>query len=952
MEVIDPIALQVLTPLVPASGKLKNSQFAGLSLSPDGNRLYIADAGANLIHVLDLASPGTGTSIDPAQAMGFAVPISPGRVFETASGKLVCSDVNGTLFMIDPSNGSGTWILNSVGNKVTGFAWSSTNKGQHVLISGGGVGLWNDATSEYISSANYSNPWAPEAAANEDGTVIAVGGSTLGVVNLYPEIVDFSLNTMGWIEEHFDVPTPTGTSSFFLHPSGAVLYNAGEVLLTAGITPFGGLVEIDDVHQFQPAATITFPESFITSYSAYTDHMLATDDTGRYFFGVTQSGITMMVLNTIPLSIGNLQPPFGQPGGGQTITIRGSGFQAGAVASFDGIQAATTFVDESTLTAVVPALTSGWQGVTVTNTNGISYTSPGIFQVLGAQPTPAITGFSPAALTAESNIPGFDQPQTVTILGSGFADCDTVEINGQPTDSAFLDASDLQATIPAALTGQTGSIPFTVVSPYAGSSNTLSLPMVNPVPVIDSTWPATLITGSSGAALSAVGTGFVAGSVVQWNGQNLATVLNGGETSSGDEVLDASVPSNLLANSGTATITVSNPSPGGGISNAVSVDVSPAHPVVSYPASIDFGTVLLNVPATQTVQLTNVGTAYYMVSSVTMSSGLFSAQWTNCSGIQPFSVCNLQVQFSPTTAGAATATLTITDNAPHSPHNIPVTGTGTQTLVPTVTITSVDSLWQTVSATVYGTATVGGAAVAATAWVEYGTDQTLATYTQSAPWSFTGDSSLTGSLTGLSPATTYAARLAVQTAGGTGKSNIRLFATMPAWPWVALSLATGTSNVATISAGQTATYQLVAFDGGNGYTGTATLSCSGAPTGATCTVTPSTMSIGVNPTPFTVTVTTTAPSSALLKSPPRRLVWAFALLLALTAFSLPQKRYRLSVLICLAALMMFVSACGGSSNTGSGPPPPPATPSGTYYLTINASTGGAQNSYLLTLTVK
>ena len=967
VEVIDPIAQQVLTPLVPASGKLTNSQFAGLSLSPDGNRFYIADAGANLIHVLDLASPGTGTSINPAQAMGSAVPISPGRVFETASGKLLGSDVNGNLFTVDPSNGSGGWLLDSLGNQVTGFAWNSTNKGEHVFISaetcGNGLrsnglisscmGLWNDAASEYQSSSDLAQSIV-EAAANEDGTVIVAGGSTPGIQDFYPEIVDFGLNTMGLIEEHFDTPMPAGTPSFFLHPSGAVLYKAGEVLLTAGITPFGGSVEFDDVHQFQRTATIAFPEAFITSYSPYTNHMLTTDPTGRYFFGVTQSGITMMVLNTIPLSIGNLQPAFGQPGGGQTITIRGSGFQAGAVASFGGIQAATTFVDEDTLTAVVPALTSGWQDVTVTNTNGISYTFPGALQVLGTQPTPAITGFSPAALTAESNIPGFDQPQTVTILGSGFDVYDTVEINGQSTDSAFLDASDLQATIPAALTGLTGSIPFTVVSPYTGSSNTLLLPMVNPVPVIDSTWPATLITGSSGATLSAVGTGFVAGSVVQWNGQNLATVLEGGETSSGDEVLDASVPSNLLANSGTATITVSNPSPGGGISNAVSLDVSPAHPVVSYPASIDFGTVLLNVPATQTVQLTNVGTAYYVVSSVTMSSGLFSAQWTNCSGIQPFSVCNLQVQFLPTTAGTATATLTITDNTPGSPHNIPVTGTGTQTLVPTVTITSVDSLWQTVSATVYGTATVGGAAVAATAWVEYGTDQTLATYTQSAPWSFTGDSSLTGSLTGLSPATTYAARLAVQTAGGTGKSNIRLFATMPAWPWVALSLATGTSNVATISAGQTATYQLVASDGGNGYTGTATLSCSGAPTGATCTVTPSTMSIGVNPTPFTVTVTTTAPSSALLKSPPGRLVWAFALLLAITAFSFPQKRYRLSVLICLAALMMFVSACGGSgsSNTGSGPPPPPATPSGTYYLTINASAGGAQNSYLLTLIVK
>ncbi len=559
VEVIDPLAQQVLTPLVPASGKLPNSLFAGLSLSPDGNRLYIADAGANLIHLLDLGSPGTGNSINPGTAMGSTSPISPGRVFETSSGKLVGSDVNGTMFMIDPISGAGNSLLDEFGNKVNGFAWSSTNKGKYIFISTGTcgngananglisscIGLWDSATSQYKSSRDLTQ-WIVEATADEDGTGIAAGGSTPGIQQLIPEIVDFDLNTMGFIEKHFDAPTPTGTPSFFLHPTGAFLYKAGQVSLTAGITPFGGLVEIDDVHQFQPAATITFPEPFLTSYSPYTDHMLATDDTGRYFFGVTNSGITMMVLNTIPLSIGNLQPAFGQPAGGKTVTIRGSGFQSGAVASFGGIQTATTFVDEDTLTVVVPALSLGWQDITVTNTNGNSYTSAGAFQILGALPTPAITGFSPPVLSAESNIPGFNQPLTVTILGSGFAAYDTVEINGQPTDSSFIDASDIQATIPASLTGQTGSIPFTVDSPYTGSSNTLSLPMVNPVPIIHYTLPGALVTGSSTTNLNVYGTGFVAGSVVQWNGQNLSTTLNGGETASGDELLIVSVPGGLL----------------------------------------------------------------------------------------------------------------------------------------------------------------------------------------------------------------------------------------------------------------------------------------------------------------------------------------------------------------------------------------------------------------------
>jgi hypothetical protein len=124
VEVIDPIAQQVLAPLVPASGKLPNSQFAGLSLSSDGTNLYIADAGANLIHIIDLTNPSNGSSIDPGKALGSSSPISPARVFETSAGELVGSPANGGVFRINTGTGSGTWMTDSFGNNVSGFAWT------------------------------------------------------------------------------------------------------------------------------------------------------------------------------------------------------------------------------------------------------------------------------------------------------------------------------------------------------------------------------------------------------------------------------------------------------------------------------------------------------------------------------------------------------------------------------------------------------------------------------------------------------------------------------------------------------------------------------------------------------------------------------------------------------------------------------------------------------------
>ena len=537
VEVIDPITQQVLTPIVPASGKLANSQFAGLSLSPDGNRLYIADAGANLIHELDLTHPGTGASVNPTTAVGSTVSVTPGRVFETSTGTLVGSDVGGNLFTLNGVTGSGSWLTDQFGRRVNGNPWNSTNKGKYIFVARAGNGLissnialWNASTSDLLLSTNETQ-WIVEASADEDGTVIVAGGSTPGISDSTAEVADFDLNSVGFIMQHFDATMPTGTPSFFLHPSGALLYKAGS-------SAVGGSVEIDDVNLAQSTANITFPEPFVTSYSPFTDHMLTTDDTGRYLFGVTNSGITMMVLDTLPLSIGNVQPPFVQSSGGLTVTVRGSGFTSGAVASFGGLQAATTFVDENALTAVLPALPLGWQDATVSNSNGDSYTARSLFQVLGGQPTPAITGFSPASGTVGIS----ENPIEITILGSGFADYDAVEINGEPVESAFVNSTSIQATIPYWLTGKTGSVPFTVVSPYTGSSNTLSIPLINPVPAIDFLSPTTLVTGSSSGQFNVYGKNFAAGSVVQWNGQNLPTYVNGGTTNSGDSLLLALVP--------------------------------------------------------------------------------------------------------------------------------------------------------------------------------------------------------------------------------------------------------------------------------------------------------------------------------------------------------------------------------------------------------------------------
>ncbi len=87
---------------------------------------------------------------------------------------------------------------------------------------------------------------------------------------------------------------------------------------------------------------------------------------------------------------------------------------------------------------------------------------------------------------------------------------------------------------------------------------------LNPVGLINQPLvPTSASPGGSTFTLTVNGTGFVAGSVVNWNGNALATALVGSSQ------LTATVPAANIAQTGTASVSVVNPVPGGGVSNVV-----------------------------------------------------------------------------------------------------------------------------------------------------------------------------------------------------------------------------------------------------------------------------------------------------------------------------------------------------------------------------------------------
>lgn len=97
-------------------------------------------------------------------------------------------------------------------------------------------------------------------------------------------------------------------------------------------------------------------------------------------------------------------------------------------------------------------------------------------------------------------------------------------------------------------------------------------PPPNPVPAIVAVNPSSVASGGADFYLTVYGTDFMSSSVVRWNGTSVPT------TFVKSTLVFANVPASLRQNSGTASVTVFSPTPGGGLSSALSLLVGPPPP--------------------------------------------------------------------------------------------------------------------------------------------------------------------------------------------------------------------------------------------------------------------------------------------------------------------------------------------------------------------------------------
>ena len=160
------------------------------------------------------------------------------------------------------------------------------------------------------------------------------------------------------------------------------------------------------------------------------------------------------------------------------------------------------------------------------------------------------------------------------------------------------------------------------------------------------------------------------------------------------------------------------------------------------------------------------------------------------------------------------------------------------------------------------------------------------------------------------------------------------------------SMAPTSSASATVSPGQSATYNLTVAPAG-GFNQTVTLSCSGAPNLATCSVSPASIVLsGTSSSAATATVTTSASTTGLMQPigmPPNGGALRSAALLALFGLMLLTIRTRWlqitgrRLVTCGFVFLMLIAlvalpGCGGSSSNSSG-----GTPAGSYNLTVTGT---------------
>ncbi|MHB8584156.1 MAG: hypothetical protein ACYDAV_13000 [Gammaproteobacteria bacterium] len=189
---------------------------------------------------------------------------------------------------------------------------------------------------------------------------------------------------------------------------------------------------------------------------------------------------------------------------------------------------------------------------------------------------------------------------TITVRGMNFDSSCYVNFNGAQLNTTFVSAQQLTAQVTQSDVSTGGIVSVAVYSQTDASlSNSLQFTIVNSMPEVSGISPLSAPVGSPSQTLRISGSGFVPSSTVEWNGKALPT------TYFGVTELQAQVIASDISNVGTYSVTVENPSPGGGNSSALTFQVFVYNQVNETANDIVWDTqhqlIYLSVPSAATI---------------------------------------------------------------------------------------------------------------------------------------------------------------------------------------------------------------------------------------------------------------------------------------------------------------------------------------------------------------
>ncbi len=505
------------------NGFALNAQFIGMTdlvVAGDGT-IYATDPGYKLVRRIN---PQTGIVTSLTTLTGSGTKRFMGLSFD-ASGRLYVTNFDDNQLLRETAPGSGSFARLDSG--------SLLNRPRDVAVDANNVAYV--VNSETTINAPGANAHRIMRIAADGGVPTTLAGTTRGFsgdggaatsaqLNLAPS--NLTINTISRIE------TPLGV--------GIVVAATGEVI---------------------------FADTNNTRIRQLSQSSVTCTKTGQ---------ITIAGQNPAPV-LTSISPATAlQNSGAFTLTANGSGFVPASVIRWNGTARPTTFVSTTQLTAQIPAadiVSAGTAQITVFNSApGGGTSNAQTFTINAPNPAPTLTSLNPnSALEGSASF-------ALTVNGTGFVNGSVVRWDGTPRTTTFVSATQLTAQIGSNDLIGTGQSQVTVFNPApgGGTSNGLSFTITqsNPAPTLTNIAPSSATAGGAGFTLTVTGTNFTSTSVVRWNGNNRSTTFQG------NTQLTAAIPASDIASAGSAQITVFNPTPGGGVTAALTFTINvPSNPV-------------------------------------------------------------------------------------------------------------------------------------------------------------------------------------------------------------------------------------------------------------------------------------------------------------------------------------------------------------------------------------